>query len=79
MTTAVHAFISPVRVRSAWTMPNIVVNGAPYIVATRAAIETPYAVALCANVRETSTRSEISVEGAMDLQDEEINQGSRHA
>lgn len=32
--------------------------------------------ALCANVRETSTRSEISVEGAMDLQDEEINQGS---
>jgi hypothetical protein len=34
---------------------------------------------LCANVRETSTRSEISVEGAMDLQDEEINQGSVYA
>ena len=34
------------------------------------------AAPLCANVGETSTRSEISVEGAMDLQDEEIEQGN---
>ncbi len=34
-----------------------------------------FAGPLCANVRETSSRSEISVEGEMDLQDEEISQG----